>query len=315
MQRCLVAICTRNRAASLQAVLDALSAQEGGLRSSWSILVVDNGSTDETLAVCRAYSGRILLRVVSEDRAGLSCARNRALGEPDWDCLVFTDDDVVLPTRWVEAWDRAFTAHADSGWFGGPVKPVWAHGKPRWVHADTPEILEGALVHHDLGAQPRLYRPEDGFPIGANFGFRRGAAERVGPFREDLGHVGGELGRGEETEWLGRAAALGIPGRFVPQARLGHPVPPDRLKLGFYWRLGAASGRACARMGTAVQAGGRLRQLTQLLRGLRQSLRGRGDRFRQCVFNAGFESGLRCERKARALREAERESLQRKGTS
>gem|GEM_PF-3766862 len=61
-----------------------------------------------------------------------------------------------------------------------------------------------------------------------------------------------------------------------------------------------ASGVAQGRMRQEAGSGSYLRAGWALARGTRQWLIGRGDRFRQCVVNAGIEVGLRGERRERA---------------
>ncbi|MCA9317572.1 MAG: glycosyltransferase [Planctomycetes bacterium] len=294
-----MAICTRNHADGLSSVLGALVRQGQEALSGWTICVIDNGSSDHTAMVCESFSSQLPLRVVVEPTPGLSRARNRALAVPDWDCMVFTDDDVVLPDDWLIAWSSAFRERADFGWFGGAVDPCWPDGRPRWAREDELEVLIGPVVRHQLGTRSRSYREDDPRPIGANFGFRHETARRVGAFRVDLGHVAGTIGRGEETDWIQRAVEMGFEGWYEAKAVLAHPVPMSRLSVSYFWQLGVARGRARVRTTGSHGKPSRVRQLTQLLRGLRQACLGRGDRFRQCVANMGLEAGIRRELAAR----------------
>jgi glycosyltransferase involved in cell wall biosynthesis len=58
-----IVVCTYNRAANLDEVLSALSAQRVGSDVIWSVLVVDNASTDATAEVVEAHRLRHLLPV------------------------------------------------------------------------------------------------------------------------------------------------------------------------------------------------------------------------------------------------------------
>ena len=71
------------------------------------VLVVDNGSTDDTTEVATACGAR----VVAEPRRGVARARNTGAAAARAQVLVFMDADVLLPeralariadTRWVE---------------------------------------------------------------------------------------------------------------------------------------------------------------------------------------------------------------------
>ena len=76
-----VTLCTRNRRASLLETLDSVERQRWSGR--WEVLVVDNGSSDDTLEAsgARARRSSVPMRVIREPRLGLSFARNRALAE------------------------------------------------------------------------------------------------------------------------------------------------------------------------------------------------------------------------------------------
>ncbi|MCA9314703.1 MAG: glycosyltransferase family 2 protein [Planctomycetes bacterium] len=292
-----VVICTRNRAERLRAALSALTRCRPPAQV-WEVMVVDNGSTDSTQEVVSEFAAVLPVSTVYEAQPGLSHARNRALREVDSRFVVFTDDDIQIPTTWLQAWDSALATCGAVGWFGGPVRPSFPDGEPRWLRAESLGVLDGLLVHHDLGADSRPYHALDALPVGANFGLRTSAVETVGLFRTDLGHSGSSLGLGEETDWLSRARAAGLDGHFVAEAGVVHPIDRTRLRWSYAWRFGVAAGSSIARRGGRISRPSYLRQASQLLRGLRQLAIGRADRFRQCLMNAGVEAGLRRERRA-----------------
>jgi glycosyltransferase involved in cell wall biosynthesis len=64
------------------------------------ILVVDDGSTDNTVDVVKSYSS---VRLVTQANAGPASARNRGAMEARGTILLFTDDDCVPMPDWVEA--------------------------------------------------------------------------------------------------------------------------------------------------------------------------------------------------------------------
>ena len=87
-----IVICTYNRAMHLDEVLYALSAQRVERGVTWSVLVVDNGSTDSTEEVVEAHRLRQLLpglRRVTENQQGLhACSAARRIGNQSaLDCL------------------------------------------------------------------------------------------------------------------------------------------------------------------------------------------------------------------------------------
>src|SRR5205807_3675458 len=86
-----------NRATKLSRSLEALSRQTVGERAE--VIVVDDGSTDTTAQVARAYEVKLVRHA---DNQGLAAARNtgvRASGAP---IVAFTDDDCVPARDWLE---------------------------------------------------------------------------------------------------------------------------------------------------------------------------------------------------------------------
>jgi glycosyltransferase involved in cell wall biosynthesis len=88
------AITTYNRARFLPGALESVFAQT---RPPDEVIVVDDGSTDETPRVLGEYEGRI--RVVHQENAGRSAARNTAVREASSRFLSFLDSD----DRWLPA--------------------------------------------------------------------------------------------------------------------------------------------------------------------------------------------------------------------
>ena len=63
------------------------------------VVVVDDGSTDGTLAVAGRFEGP-RVRVVSQENAGACAARNRALSEARGDLVQYLDaDDLLAPDK------------------------------------------------------------------------------------------------------------------------------------------------------------------------------------------------------------------------
>jgi glycosyltransferase involved in cell wall biosynthesis len=85
-----------NAASWLAQTLDSALAQT---HPHCEIIVVDDGSTDSTLAVARSYESREV-RVLSQANSGASAARNRALQLARGDFIQYLDaDDLLSPEK------------------------------------------------------------------------------------------------------------------------------------------------------------------------------------------------------------------------
>ena len=90
-----VVIPTYNRADYVGAAVDSVLAQTYGDRE---IIVVDDGSTDETEAALKPHAGRI--RYLQQENAGVSAARNAGIAAAEAPWIAFLDsDDFWLPDK------------------------------------------------------------------------------------------------------------------------------------------------------------------------------------------------------------------------
>ena len=85
-----------NTAEYLPACLDSILAQSF---TDFELILVDDGSTDDSLRICEAYAFRdARIRVFHQQNAGVSAARNFGVEQAQGDWLCYVDsDDVVLP--------------------------------------------------------------------------------------------------------------------------------------------------------------------------------------------------------------------------
>ena len=106
-----------NGARDIEGALKALSEQSAD-RASFEVIVVDNGSTDDTVQVIARYPWVTLL---SEPEPGSYRARNRGVAAAKGDFLLFTDADCTPARTWIEAaLDRA-SRHPEQALIGGKV--------------------------------------------------------------------------------------------------------------------------------------------------------------------------------------------------
>jgi len=287
-----VAICTFNRAESLRRTIATFAAMELPTQLRWELIVVDNNSKDHTHSVVKTFEQILPVRYVFEAEQGLSAARNRATREFAGDVLLFTDDDVELDSSWLGAYARALNKFPLAGYFGGRVVPSWPDGKPGWAKDESLALISGVLVRFHLGSDTRELMVNDPSPFGASFGLRRSVLDAIGQFRLDLGVNGGVPGRGEEADYLDRVRDAGWAGVYVGEAIVHHLTDLRRLTLSYLFQYGVQTGISARRMGSK-ESGSTFRVAIFAFRAVAQLLRGRGDRFRQCVINMGIQIALR----------------------
>jgi hypothetical protein len=135
----LVALYTWNKAADLDATLSSLFASDlCGAR----VLVLNNGSTDDTPRVLDAWAARRggdLSRVDLPVNIGAPAARNWIIATPEARAsgsLVFLDDDVDLPPDWLKRLGAGLAAFPEAGVVGCKV-----------ADHQAPRLLQNAAGH------------------------------------------------------------------------------------------------------------------------------------------------------------------------
>jgi glycosyltransferase involved in cell wall biosynthesis len=222
-----VAICTWNRASLLRQTLERLAGIPWPAQAT-ELILVDNGSTDDTPAVAASFSSRLPMRIVREADPGLSNARNRALKEATTTHVLFTDDDVLVSDEWLGAFAAAILKYPQAAVFGGPIEP-WFQESPARSLAEAFPMLSSGFCGLDHGrAEGVLPAPLEVY--GANMAFRRAA---LGNLRFDprMGPSRGASVTSEETALIDQIRSAGSEVVWVPLMQVKHYVDPRRMRL------------------------------------------------------------------------------------
>ena len=105
-----VIIPTYNRAGLVTEAIDSVLAQT---RSDFEIVVIDDGSTDDTPDVLAPYMDRI--RYIRQENRGLAGARNRGINEARGRHLAFLDSDDRFEPELLEAVFETFESYPEAG--------------------------------------------------------------------------------------------------------------------------------------------------------------------------------------------------------
>lgn len=210
-----VIIPARDSAATLERTLTALANQT--FDEPFEVLVVDDGSRDETARVAERHGDRV--RLIQNDRSmGPGAARNRGVEQARGAVLAFTDAD-CFPT-------------------------------PAWLAAGVKHLADADIVQGRVTPDPAVVRTpfdrslnvdgDGGFYQTANLFMRRDTFDRVGGFRDWVLEERGDRrwsedrrrGRtartpiGEDTLFAWTARRQGARSAFAPDALVHHAVVP-----------------------------------------------------------------------------------------
>ncbi len=212
-----VIVCTYNRAQLLERLLESLSCQTAPV-DTFEIIVVDDGSGDNTVGVCRRMMERMpnLKYLAMESNSGLGAAGNRGTEAARGQYLLFTDDDCIPDPGWVE--------------------------KMCAVLRDSP-IAAGAMVSprsnyfklcHNIAQfypfMPGQKAQKLDFIAGANMGIQAGTVDEIGVF-----NTGTTI---PDMEYILRARQRGFTITYAPEAVITHD--PQRVTLGSVLAYAAA---------------------------------------------------------------------------
>jgi glycosyltransferase involved in cell wall biosynthesis len=213
-----VIVPARNASATIARTLDALAAQDFG--GSYEVIVVDDGSTDDTAALAERAPGN--LTVLREPPRGPGPARNRGVEAAGGEILAFTDADCFPVPGWLRA---GVDALERSDLVQGAVRP-------------DPHAARGPFDHTiSVTGETGLYETASMF-------VRRELFDRLDGFQDWLGaRIGKPLA---EDVWLGwRARRAGGRTAFSAEALVDHAVIPrsargyvlERMRLVYFPRM------------------------------------------------------------------------------
>jgi GT2 family glycosyltransferase len=210
---------THNSAIALETLLRSAAEHLPGAR----VVVVDNASSDGTVAVAERYPQAVVVALT--ENVGFGRANNRGLAEVSEAVAVLVNPDVEL----LDDSLRALAAEAARGpeRLLAPLVLSPDGSRQDTVHpmpASAPDVVRTlvppAWAPGRAGVWLAPWRSRDahhvGWAVGCALAARTEVLRRLGPFDESI------FLYGEDMELGLRAAAAGVPTWFWPAARIRH---------------------------------------------------------------------------------------------
>ncbi len=210
-----------NGAATLAVQLESLARQDWPVGSE--LVVVNNGSTDDSMAIVRSYRDRFpLLRTVdahdgSGPRLGVAHSYNTGVKAARGDRFAFCEADDEVGPGWLVAMQRALEEHS---LVSGPLEYtrlnepwlVAACNHGRWRQSD-------GLMRDEVDLPPHLP-----FAFGCNLGMRREVYEQAGPF--DL-----SVQTAWDADFCWQAQLRGFPLHYVNDVQVHYRLRHETLAM------------------------------------------------------------------------------------
>ncbi len=150
-----------NEAEALGACLLSISRQ---MVAPYEVIVVDNNSTDETVAVARSFS---FVQVLNESKQGVVHARNTGFNTSKGEIIGRLDADTILDTDWTTQVTQIMADHTIAAVSGS----ISYHDLPWRVAASRLELFFRQRIANGMGSEVFLQ--------GANMALRRASWLKV----------------------------------------------------------------------------------------------------------------------------------------
>ncbi len=244
-------VCTYNRGGLLSRALQSLVEQSLN-RRLYEVVIVDNGSTDNTLDIVTAFQSahhETQISFVSAPKQGLGYARNIGFENSRGTYLAFMDDDAWADKDWLELTLECFErVKPKPRVVGGPIYPHYDSRKPSWFKDDY-EI-------RTWGDHPRFLKRGESFS-GSNMILEREIIADCGGFDVKVGMRGHYLSVGEETNLFNRIWQDESDERvlyYSPHLMMFHAVSEQKMTVMYQLKRAFATGQAWQRQNGSMSS-------------------------------------------------------------
>ncbi|MBZ0181898.1 MAG: glycosyltransferase [Melioribacteraceae bacterium] len=205
-----VIVPTYNRADEIIELLDSLEKQTIN-KNDFQVIIVDDGSTDNTNEVIRKFTGnnKINISFLKQDHKGPGEARNLGMEYAEGKYFLFIDSDCIADENWLKAYKNAVKEINPAG-FGGPDKvlPNFSPVQKAIDYSMTSFITTGGIRGSSKKKISKYY------PRSFNMGVRSDIVAKIGGM--------GKLRHGQDIEFSHRILQTGEPVIKVDDAVVYH---------------------------------------------------------------------------------------------
>jgi glycosyltransferase involved in cell wall biosynthesis len=232
-----VIIPTRNREHLLSKALDSI-AQQSFPRDQFEVIVIDNGSSDNTKSVCTKMKGRFgSFQYLYDDRPGLHVGRHLGMQNAPSEILVFADDDIEAFPSWLAGIAIAFQ-DPSVVLVGGKNLPNFESKPPGWIldlwkgRPEGPRTISSLSIL-DLGEDRKEISPI--WVYGCNFSIRKQTLLAANGFHPDAMPTNLTMFRGDGESHVSRYVRdQGFKTIYAPDASVYHWVPQNRMTVAYF---------------------------------------------------------------------------------
>ncbi len=208
-------------------------------KTLYEIIVVDNGSKDDTKEISEKYLSQFAnFKYIYCSVFGLMAARHAGLYTAKGNILCYLDDDSLVGEHWLEGLNDSFM-DPDVVLVTGPCIPKYEIPPPKWLSYYNIQTEYGIVNYYlslvNFGEQKKQIPAR--YVFGCNYSIRKEVLVNIGgtcpdylppQYSEFMGN--GETGIANNVASYGKAL-------YHPLVRIDHLIPKNRLTPEYFsWR-------------------------------------------------------------------------------
>jgi len=234
-----ICMCCHNSAQRLPPTILHLQQQQTTV--PWTLLIIDNGSTDGTADQAQALWAKnpvAPMLCLREDRLGLSYARHRGIIASAFNLVAFIDDDNWIDPDWISTAYSIFKEKTDVAVAAGRIDARYEIPPPDWLKPYTGHYAITGKEFKPGYIQRTLY--------GAGLILKRSIYQQLcqlGFVSRLSDRTGKQLHSGGDFELCYAFLLAGYRLWFDERLHLQHFIPKERLDINYFFRLQKAFGQ------------------------------------------------------------------------